>query len=269
MRKGAASGSNVEKRILGGSSCKTEGKYHVKVSWEDGQSPCGASLLNTNWVLTAARCGNRNLKVTFAAEGIKDNFFALFGSNDQKIDVKQQYPYGKKHDIMLIKLNEAVKAKYAIELPHGEASPEEAADEEAAPEEAADEEAADEEAAQGLSTPPVKQCTGPSLRQTVQIGGWGDDGGKKNKPKHRCAKTKITKCEAKDKKRGKHPTTLMCAHSPGVKSCEGDAGSAMVYDNKLYGIIVNKRKNDCTNVPEILDICFYLDWITKTMRENP
>ena len=67
---------------------------------------------------------------------------------------------------MLIKLNKAVKAKYAIELPPGEASPEEAAGEEAA----------GEEAAQGVSTPPVKQCTGPSLRQTVQIGGWGDNG---------------------------------------------------------------------------------------------
>ena len=33
---GAASGSNVEKRIVGGSSCETEGKHHVKVSWEDG-----------------------------------------------------------------------------------------------------------------------------------------------------------------------------------------------------------------------------------------
>ncbi|XP_056448363.1 trypsin-1-like [Gadus chalcogrammus] len=256
MLAGAASGSNVEKRIVGGSSCKTEGKYHVKVSWKDGQSPCGASLLNTNWLLTAARCGKRLL-----LKAGKTHYGLFYGSNIQKIDVKQQYFYGEENDIMLIKLNKAVKAKYAIELPPGEAGAEEAA-----PEEAADEEAAPEEAAQGVSTPPVKQCTGPSLRQTVQIGGWGDNGGK---PKHRCAKTKITKCEDKDKKGGKHATTLMCAHSAGVQSCEGDAGSAMVYDNKLYGIIVNKRSNDCTNVSEILDICFYLDWITKTMRENP
>ena len=111
------------------------------------------------------------MKVTFTAEGFKANLLAVFRSNIQKIDVKQQYFYGEKHDIMLIKLNKAVKAKYAIELPPGEASPEEAAGEEAD-----GEEANDEEAAQGVSTPPVKQCTGPSLRQTVQIGGWGDNG---------------------------------------------------------------------------------------------
>ena len=56
-------------------------------------------------------------------------------------------------------------------------------------------------------------------------------GGNQN---HRCAKTEITKCEDKDKKRGKHATTLMCAHRAGVQSCEVRPYIYIYINNPMY-----------------------------------
>lgn len=49
---------------------------------------------------------------------------------------------------------------------------------------------------------------------------------------------------------------------------QGDAGSAVEYNNVLHGIIVSDPVDKCANTIVMLNICHYMTWIEKTMKEN-
>nr|XP_033958128.1 polyserase-2-like [Pseudochaenichthys georgianus] len=223
-----------EDKIVGGKECTPYSQAH-QVSLNSGYHFCGGSLVNANWVVSAAHCyktrvevqlGEHNLRVT---EG-KEQYI----SSSRVIRHPNYNPYNIDNDIMLIKLSKPATLNQFVKpvaLPRS-------------------------------CAPAGTMCT---------VSGWGStQSSTADKNKLQCLNIPILSDRDCDNSYpGMITDAMFCAGylEGGKDSCQGDSGGPVVCNGELQGVVswgYGCAQKDNPGV--YAKVCLFNDWLETTMR---
>ncbi|NXC77950.1 KLK14 protein, partial [Anhinga anhinga] len=226
-----------ESRIIGGRPCSIfQRPFQVALLKRD-QILCGGSLIDAQWVLTAAHCRQpiRDLKVLIGTDTLRDRTGQV--RSIMRIKVHPSYdPRRNDNDFMLLKLNKPVqfsnrvkKIRLATRCPMG-----------------------------GM------YCT---------VSGWGtiQSPGAKLPRNLQCATIQTFRRDTCARAYGNALTqNMFCAGVPqgGIDSCQGDSGGPLVCNGVLQGVVswgtaVCGRRGQ----PGVYsNVCRATPWIQNTIR---
>ncbi|XP_069505904.1 trypsin-like [Ambystoma mexicanum] len=224
-------------KIVGGYTCG-KNALPYQVSLNAGYHFCGGSLINSQWVVSAAHCYKSRIQVRLGEHNINSN-----EGTEQFIDSVKVIRHGSynsrnlDNDIMLIKLSRAATLNSyvkAVALPTGCA-------------------------ATGT------QCL---------ISGWGNTSGSgSNYPSQlQCLNAPIlSSSQCTNAYPGQITSNMFCAGfiEGGKDSCQGDSGGPVVCNGQLQGVV--SWGNGCAmrNYPGVYTkVCNYTTWIKNTMAAN-
>ncbi|XP_042533006.1 anionic trypsin-2-like isoform X1 [Dipodomys spectabilis] len=224
-------------KIVGGYTCAPN-SVPYQVSLNSGYHFCGGSLINDQWVVSAAHCyksriqvrlGEHNINVQEGSEQIVRAAKAIRhpGYNSRNLD----------NDIMLIKLSSPVSLNSQV-------------------------------APVALPT----SCA-PAGTQCL-ISGWGNtlSFGVNNPDELQCLDAPLLSqsvCEATYP--GKVTKNMVCAGfiEGGKDSCQGDSGGPVVCNGELQGIVSWGYGCALKDNPGVYTrVCNYVDWIQATIAAN-
>ncbi|XP_066230224.1 kallikrein-15 isoform X1 [Saccopteryx leptura] len=233
----------------GGEECVPHSQPWQVALFERGRFNCGASLLSRNWVLSAAHCQTRNIRVRLGEHNLRKR-----DGTEQLRAVARVIPHphyevrSHRHDLMLLRLTRPAHLSPQVR--------------------------------------PVALPTHcPQPGESCVVSGWGlvsdHESGTPGSSKSQvnlpdtlhCANISIISATSCNKDYPGHlMDTMVCAgvEGGGTDSCEGDSGGPLVCGGTLQGIVSwGDVPCDSTTKPGVYTkVCSYLEWIRDTMKRN-
>ncbi|XP_007103399.1 trypsin-like isoform X2 [Physeter macrocephalus] len=224
-------------KIVGGHTCAAH-SVPYQVSLNSGYHFCGGSLINRQWVVSAAHCYKSRMQVGLGAHNVDIPEGHGQFTNAAKIIVHPNYnKVTMNNDIMLIKLNTLATLNDQV-----------------AP----------------VSLP--RSCAAAGTQ--CLISGWGNTKGNgSNYPKLlQCMEAPILPDSVC---RSAYPSqitsNMMCLGflEGGKDSCQGDSGGPVVCNGQLQGIVSWGYGCAVKGKPGVYTkVCNYVSWIQKTIAAN-
>uniref|UniRef100_A0A665WFL4 trypsin n=1 Tax=Echeneis naucrates TaxID=173247 RepID=A0A665WFL4_ECHNA len=220
-------------KIVGGYECTPYSEPH-QVSLNSGYHFCGGSLVNENWVVSAAHCyksrvevrlGEHNIQITEGSE--------QFISSSRVIRHPNYSSYNIDNDIMLIKLSKSATLNQYV---------------------------------QPVALPSSCAPAGTLCR----VSGWGNTmSSTADRNKLQCLEIPIlSDRDCNNSYPGMITDAMFCAGylEGGKDSCQGDSGGPVVCNGELQGVVswgYGCAEKDHPGV--YAKVCIFNDWLESTM----
>ncbi|KAL0985050.1 hypothetical protein UPYG_G00152270 [Umbra pygmaea] len=229
---GAAFATEDDK-IVGGYECKPYSQPH-QVSLNVGYHFCGGSLVNANWVVSAAHCYQSRIEVRLGEHHIHvSEGTEQFISSSSVIRHPKYSYYDLDNDIMLIKLSQPATINDYLK-------------------------------------PVALPSSCPPAGTECIVSGWGNTmSSTANGDKLQCLQLPILSSQdCENSYPGMITNSMFCAGfmEGGKDSCQGDSGGPVVCNNQLQGIVSWGYGCAEKNHPGVYTkVCIFNDWLSDTM----
>ncbi|XP_036928967.1 trypsin-1-like [Acanthopagrus latus] len=219
-------------KIVGGYECQAHSQPH-QVSLNSGYHFCGGSLVNENWVVSAAHCYKSRVQVRLGEHDITRN-----EGTEQFIDSSRviRHPnynsWNIDNDIMLIKLSRPATLNSYVQ--------------------------------------PVALPTSCAPAGTMcRVSGWGNTMSSVSGDQLQCLEIPILSTrDCENSYPGMITDAMFCAGylEGGKDSCQGDSGGPVVCNSQLQGVVswgYGCAERDHPGV--YAKVCIFTDWLKTTM----
>ncbi|XP_049643050.1 kallikrein-15 isoform X2 [Suncus etruscus] len=236
-------------KVIRGAECEPHSQPWQVALFERGRFNCGGSLIAPNWVLSAAHCQTRFLRVRLGEHNLRlREGSEQFRAASKVIPHPGYEPLSHRHDLMLLRLAQPARLSKEVRpvaLPKH-------------------------------SPRPGEECvvSGWGLVSNKRQGTTGSSVSKVSLPDTlHCANISIiSDAECSSDYPGRLENTMVCAgvQGGGTDSCEGDSGGPLVCGGTLQGIVSwGDVPCDTTTKPGVYTKVYnYLKWIQDTMQKN-